>query len=54
MLCIFDNTIGKMLKYNLGYSSLGSLVNGVIDASQNYYNTKAITTPFYGTYITQG
>lgn len=33
-------TFGKMLVYNLFYSSLGFIANGGIDAWQNYYNSQ--------------
>ena len=36
---IVGKTFGKMLAYNLFYSSLGSIANGVIDAWQYYYNS---------------
>ena len=36
---IAGKTFGKMLAYNLFYSSLGSIANGVIDAWQYYYNS---------------
>ncbi len=34
------STVGKLISYNLAYSSLGSFSSGIVDSIQSYYNKR--------------